>query len=282
MTTSVAEHGSRACYLRGCRLPECEQAHHEYQVFRRRQIAYGRWDRFADAAPVRDHVTWLAGFGVTERMVASAAGVSPASMARLMHGKDGGPPTRRVRHHIADAILAVTPAAARAGKGCLDATGTQRRLQALVAIGWPQAVLARKLGKEPSNFRQLMHQPYVWPVTRDQVSALYDELWNEPPAELPGRAGADVRAARALATAKGWPPPLAWDDDLIDDPAASPADGWRRSDSKLRRTPDVVEDLAWIREHGGYRDAPAAAVAARLGMDHSTLNTILSRARRAS
>lgn len=37
-----------------------------------------------------------------------------------------------------------------------------------------------------------------------------------------------VRRARRHATAQGWPPPLAWDDDDIDNPDASPAN-WKEA-----------------------------------------------------
>lgn len=56
--------------------------------------------------------------------------------------------------------------------------------------------------------------------TRDAVRRLYDELsWTVPP---PSR----IRSrAQRMAAARRWAPPLAWDDETIDDPKARPDRG---------------------------------------------------------
>lgn len=94
-----------------------------------------------------------------------------------------------------------------------DALGTRRRLRALVALGWPPAVLAERLGVPPTEVSRLCHRARrVYSPTADRVSSLYGAL-----CMLPGPSEATrLRARRA-----GWVPPLAWDGDL-DDPAASP------------------------------------------------------------
>jgi hypothetical protein len=55
--------------------------------------------------------------------------------------------------------------------------------------------------------------------TAGQVARVYDELAMTP--------GPSTRA-RDAAARRGWVPPLAWDDDEIDDPQARPARGPRR------------------------------------------------------
>jgi transcriptional regulator with XRE-family HTH domain len=93
----------------------------------------------------------------------------------------------------------------------VPAIGTRRRLQALAAIGWTYEHLAERLGCKRSNVAQLAHKEMTW-VRRDtalRVKALYDQL-----AMTPGPSAASARRAAA----KGWLPPLAWDDDLIDLP----------------------------------------------------------------
>jgi hypothetical protein len=94
-----------------------------------------------------------------------------------------------------------------------DATGTRRRLQALIAIGWPIRELARQMGWTGNpglllyGERQQVHKH-----TAALVADVYDRLWDVP--------GPSVRSRRAAARA-GYAPPLAWDD--IDDPAATPS-----------------------------------------------------------
>lgn len=95
----------------------------------------------------------------------------------------------------------------------VPALGSQRRLRALAAIGYPARMLDDLNGGPSGWTSQIMLRKWVRATTRDQVTALYDRLGMTPG---PSRLSA-MRAA-----AKGWPPPLAWDDETIDDPAATP------------------------------------------------------------
>ncbi|WP_189097916.1 hypothetical protein [Streptomyces kronopolitis] len=140
----------------------------------------------------------------------------------VLHGRPerGTPPQERVRPAIAVAVLAVEPDAKNVSNGALvDATGTTRRLQALVAVGWPQAHLAQRLGLTPGNFGSL-RRSHVTAGTRQEVSSLYRELWDTNP-KLHGVSNRAFVRARNHAAAHHWAPPAAWDDD-IDDPGAFP------------------------------------------------------------
>lgn len=95
----------------------------------------------------------------------------------------------------------------------VDATGVRRRLQALMAIGWPSRELARRLGRDSGALGRILWtaSPHRR-VTRElhaDVNALYDQLWDQ--------AGPSLESRRRAA-ARGWPPPLFWDDMLIDNP----------------------------------------------------------------
>jgi hypothetical protein len=125
-----------------------------------------------------------------------------------------------------------------------DATGTRRRLQALVAIGWPQAELARRLGLRRRRFEALMRRDRIPAQTAADVEGLYDRIWHQWPR------GRHADGARAHAAALGWPVPAAWDDDpgphCIDDPAAAPPDGWQPNPRAKRRAADLAEDADFI------------------------------------
>lgn len=148
----------------------------------------------------------------------------------------------------------------------VDATGSRRRLQALVALGWPIHLEDRL----SPHARRLTYsgQRTVHADTAAAVRALYDELSMTPGPSSRSR----QRAAR-----KGWPVPLAWSDDSIDDPNARPAD-WRRSDDQRRPMEHVIEDWhdTWDYHHGDLTIG-----AARLGMTRDALAQHLVRAARA-
>lgn len=87
------------------------------------------------------------------------------------------------------------------------ARGTIRRIQALVALGWPMPLLSQRLGAaQPQTIQNLARKPHdarIRVATAAKISALYEELSMTI-------GPSTVSAARARN--KGWLPPLAWDD----------------------------------------------------------------------
>jgi len=106
----------------------------------------------------------------------------------------------------------------------VDKTGTQRRLQALVALGWNWHLLSGHLGCSAEYVRTVAtDKKFVYASTASKIAALYDELsMRFPPEDTPGQKNAATRA-RMRAKRKGWAPPLAWDN--IDDPKERPKFG---------------------------------------------------------
>jgi len=234
------EHGTRARYAWGpdehdepgigCRCGRCTNANRAEAAHRSRMIAYGRWQPYVDAGPAREHVRTLAGAGIGWKRAAGLAGVSTGSMSKLVYGGPGNrPPARRIRPETAARILAVRAAPeALGGAALVDATGTRRRLQALVACGYSKSRLAERLGMLPGNFAQVMTRGQVQAGTERAVRALYDGLWDVPPGESGHRERISVSRAGRYARERGWAVPMAWDDEALDDPAARPAADWRR------------------------------------------------------
>ncbi len=95
--------------------------------------------------------------------------------------------------------------------------GTVRRLRALAAIGWRWQDIAAARGFGTWQAVQdlaIREQGGIMDVsTANEIAALYHRLSGTP--------GPSERTRRRSA-AKGWAPPLAWDDDTIDDPDAVP------------------------------------------------------------
>jgi transcriptional regulator with XRE-family HTH domain len=275
-------HGTRARYAAGpgpgrgpgCRCDACCTAKRAEENYRIRQIAYGRWHPYVDAEPARQHIAALAQAGIGWRRAAELAGLSDGLVSGLLYGRGGRPPTRRIRPATAQAILGV-PAAPAPG-ALTDATGTRRRLQALVANGHSQAQLAARLGKNPNNFGFLLRRTQVTTQTRDAVRQVYDQLWNQPPAEHDPRSRQAAARARNYATARGWVPPLAWDDDLIDRPGARPAGDWRRPARTTHRRVELAEDAYELLALGHTREQAAE----RLGVKRTALEQALARTQR--
>ena len=83
-------------------------------------------------------------------------------------------------------------------------------------------VLVPILGVAPGTVDNIHRRKLVRVKTARVVAEVYDRLWDKPAPE-----GRNRSCALAMARRKGFVPPLAWDDDEIDDPAARPHGEWR-------------------------------------------------------
>lgn len=212
----------------------------------------------------------LGSYGIGWQRVCRLSGASSGGVSRILYGApyEGRGPTKRVRTTTADKILAVRPDFEHlAASARVDGTGTRRRLQALIANGWPQMRLGHELG--------IKHHRLIWDHVRQDVVAadtarkvrdLYERLWNVDPA-IRGVSPRFASEARARAVANGWVPPAAWDDDYIDSPAATPDMG-----DDVDRYTAIAEDACWLIEEHGYTRAQAAH---RLGITKSHLERAL-------
>ncbi|GGT85507.1 hypothetical protein [Streptomyces coeruleorubidus] len=269
MTTAVREaphHRNLTCVKEyRCRRPACLRRSADYDRNRNRLVAYGRWQPLVDAEPVRQHIRMLSSYGIGWQRVCRLAGVANGCISKILYGAphEGRGPTKRVRTTTADKILAVKPSLDHVAPSArVDGTGTRRRLQALVANGWPQMRLGRELG--------IKHHRLIWDqVRKDVVSGdtarkvrdLYERLWNVDPATR-GVSLRYIAQAKQIAVTNGWAPPAAWDDDYIDSPAAAPDLG-----EHVDRYTAIAEDARWLMSTQGYTVAQAAH---RLGItkDH--------------
>ncbi|WP_017602227.1 hypothetical protein [Nocardiopsis lucentensis] len=213
-----APHGTRARYVTGCGCAPCKAANRTYENHRNRQALYGRpTTDLVDAEPVREHVRALIAAGMGTRTIAAAAGTTRQHVTALLNGRPhrGTPPTRRMDPARAAALLAVTAAPRLV---CSD--GSRRRIDALGAIGWTRTRLAARLGTTVQNLSWSLRRPQVTADTAEKIRVLYEELWNQPPTASSRFEQAGITRALARAEQLGHPPPVGWDDDLIDLPEA--------------------------------------------------------------
>jgi DNA-binding CsgD family transcriptional regulator len=189
----------------------------EYAARRRRAIAYGTWrPDLVDAEPARQHVRALSAGGIGYLRTAQLAGVPYSVVNRLIYGTREAPPSVRIRATTEAKLLAVPPDN-RAERAFTSTTGTVRRMRALAAIGWTFSAQAVAIGWTVGNYHNIFTRRYVTVATARTVGELYDR-WSMTTPE-PGY-GSD--RARATAARSRWLPPLAWDDETIDDADATP------------------------------------------------------------
>lgn len=220
--TTTRPHGYARYKLDGCRCNTCGWAVSEYSRRRAEAIAAGTWR--VDADTVRVHLRALSVASVGYKRVAALAGLNISTVSRILYGRKGKtPPPATTRYDIAQRILAI------AGDGVdvhpnmpVEATGTVRRAPALVAIGYTITEVAEAIGWTVQNFSPLLirgsvpYASFVKHRTAMAVADLYDRWWMKP------SDGPHARKARAMARRRRWPSPLAWDDEALDDPAATP------------------------------------------------------------
>jgi len=233
-------HGDRNGYRCGCRCDPCARAKRGYDKARQRSMG-GRITTLP-VEPVRAHILDLIAAGMTRNQITRAVGMSLHSIEYIL--------TRDVRVYPETSARIM-----RLGLG-VTPVGVRRRLQALSVIGWTQRELGARLGVSGSCLSQTTatERTFIKPASATAIVRLYNELWAGCP--TPNRRV--IRDARR----KGWAPPLAWDDDTIDDARVKP-----RGLHPIPITIDeLIEDLMDMADAG--RSWPEAA--ARCGYAETT------------
>ncbi|MEU0940372.1 hypothetical protein [Embleya sp. NPDC005971] len=208
-------HGYARYRLDGCRCYTCAYAVSEYNAHRQRSLTAGTWAPWVDAEPARLHLCALADAGLGSRRVADLTGLRRNTVQNLRHTDRA-----RVRAATAAAILALEPTLDNiAPHAPVSGLGTTRRLRALVRAGWPQSHLAEHVGQTGPIVKNTPRS--VTARTARDTRTLYRLI-----AELDPRAHGIpehiAQRTRTRATAHGWPGPMCWDDDTIDNPDVEP------------------------------------------------------------
>ncbi|KAF2774671.1 helix-turn-helix domain-containing protein [Streptomyces sp. OM5714] len=211
-TPTLPDHGQYSRYIRhACRCEPCRAAGRSYRL----RLGYDHTNgirRRIDATQTRVHIERLTARGWTQAQIAAAAGINQATISVLMRSGS------QVRRSTAAAILEVRlDQAAPIPRGFVDATGSRRRLQALMALGHTLPDIARYVGVGESSLQQTVDGRWsrIKSITATKVARVYRQLSIARPPE-----SRFAEQARNDAMANGWYGPMAWDD--IDDPACVP------------------------------------------------------------
>jgi hypothetical protein len=214
---------------------------------RRRLQAYGQWQPFAPAEPVRQHVQAVRATGMSCAGIVRHTGVNSGTIDHLLYGKAPYPPAVKIRTENAEALLAYWPRLDDYDDGAIiDATGTRRRVQALAALGWPSNAVQQRVDHITLKaVERLRVNERVTARTARAVRDLYSEVSGKP-AEHYGVTPWIAARTRTYAVKHQYAGPMAWDDDTIDDPQAKPDFGEElnfHERAQLRR--EEIIHLAW-------------------------------------
>lgn len=216
------------------------------------------------------HVAALRAAGLGWPRLAELTGLSRMT---LDHITDPGRSMvmRRTERALRAVPVPVAHADALAPGAKISIVGSRRRLRALARAGYTQDDIARYLGIQPgmAALSKLVSgsQQLITARNARKIAAVFAELQL-----IPGPSEHAIREARR----KGWPHPLEWDEDTIDEPAAVPHTPLRAA-PRIERgrpvPPDFADIVAEHRELG--RTDPD--IAERIGIK---LDTLQSRMRR--
>lgn len=192
----MREHGTYACYVwgiepgnepgRGCRCEPCRDARRAQDKTRKQRAA----PTLVGADKARAHIRTLQAAGVGLKTLAHTAGISNATITKIIYGGPGDRPvTKRIRPETEQAILAVTTAAAKDGVR-IPADTYRHVLDELRDRGWTNTSMARAIGCSPGNL-----PPRSEHVTAGRLRAARNLL--ELPVPVPAdRNGRNANAAR--------------------------------------------------------------------------------------
>lgn len=227
---------------------------------RQRSRAEGYARGLVDAAPAHEHLAAMERAGLSHSAQARLIGVENRHLYRLkQRPKCMGRTLKRI---LDTPIPMVTYEVVEPGAK-IDATGTQRRIQGMIALGYSCAALARMLNTRVQVVSQISLE-YKGQTTAnfaERVAGLAKDLQLRP-----GPTTGAGKQARNRAIQHGWVPLLAWDEDSIDNPLARPA----TAKSRTMRFPDKYAEMREI----GLSDRQ---VAERMGIKYGSLEDSLRR-----
>jgi lambda repressor-like predicted transcriptional regulator len=210
---SLPAHGQYSRYIRhGCRCQPCRDAGRSYRL----RLAYDHTNdrrRRIDNTQTRTHIERLTARGWNHAQIAAAAGLNQSTISDQASGRYTTI-NRRTAAAILNITLDQTPPIPR---GLTDATGTRRRLQALMVLGHTLPAIAQRVGAGVSSLQQTVdgRWTHVRSGTAAKVARVYRQMSTAPAPQ-----SRFAEQARNDAMARGWHGPMAWAD--IDDPACVP------------------------------------------------------------
>ena len=198
---------ARALYTSGrCRCPQCGELDRSYRQTRNRDTAYGTWSPYVLAEPVREHLALLRHGGASLAEIAASADLPESAIASIIYpSRSTGAYSTKVRRATADALLTVRPVGLSPAQ--VNCSATARRLQVLVGLGWPYAVLAQRSGIPADSLWQCARgRGRVQASTATAVRTLSEQIGGAAPQPGLDASATAISRARTAARKCGWLP----------------------------------------------------------------------------
>ncbi|WP_432112779.1 helix-turn-helix transcriptional regulator [Streptomyces sp. S1] len=190
---------------------------------------------FTDRSKAVAHLKKLKGapYFMSNRRIAELADICESNLSQIYHGRRGASRDyarfSEIHRDTEAAILGVRPEInpPLRGGAHMDPVGARRRLQALIALGFPMRILSEGIdwGKDPQPVHRFVTgksgRVYIVASTYYKIKALYEKLHDVRPEDM-GLSKVAIGRARRSAVLHGYAPSSCWDDDTIDDPSAFP------------------------------------------------------------
>lgn len=200
-------HGTISTYRDGCRCQDCDTYARAYERERGRRRRVGApTTNLVDATPVRQHLRQLMRAGMSYRDINAMLGIN---IHYLLYQ-----PIKRVNPVTARRILEIPiPRSPLPTAKPIPADGSRRRTQALYTLGYSIAWQATHAGVSRNLISRVIHgqSSSIMACHAAKIRELYDAYWDKPAPDT-----RESRGIRTRARKRGWLPPLAWDDELID------------------------------------------------------------------
>lgn len=186
-----------------------------------------------DPVPVIAHIRRLQARydGASLALIARIGGVNHSSLASALvdHAHN---PSRRINSEVAERVLALAelPPPAFLRQPHVTDIGLLRRVRALNAAGWTMKDIASAGAITVKSLGQLLSSGTSSPAIRRAVLTAWTLLAHR-------RGPSEVTRRRSVA--KGWDPPLAWDEHTVDDRDSTPQ-GTRRPGHPEQWTPQAL------------------------------------------
>jgi len=203
--TESRYYGSKAGTWDPCHCKACARAH-SLACKRRRLARQNGAQLLVPREQIIGHLEKLIRSGMSRQLIARRAGVSSSTVGYLLNGR-----TQSCQLKKAARLLAVKPG--DFDDTCMrPAVGTQRRIQALYAMGHNATTIARACGLSIGTVRDLSSED------RDRVDESTAGAIRCAYAVMSRQEGTSVQSRRR-AERKGWRDPVWWEDyGHIDDP----------------------------------------------------------------
>jgi hypothetical protein len=178
-----------------------------------------------DAAPMQARLRYLIDVrGVLMKTIAARSGVGLCTVQHHYHGYDAKyrpiPTTRRVTYNMVMNAKFTT-----ADMGWVHSTGPRRRLQALVAEGFSQKLLAQLLDRDIADTNHFIKgdsaRLHVTGPIAAKIEEVFEKYQSVNPRDL-GQSQFATTYAKVVAAKRGYAGVNCWDSDTIDDPEAWP------------------------------------------------------------